>query len=147
MHWNPRHEAERHDDLDIIIAALPPSTGGGLYFRVDSTTAVIAVDPKLADAERVDALAHELVHHERGGGAHGRGHRRFRPDRIREERRVWRIVAARRVPLDRLAAFCDAQADLGHGVGPEEVQAEFDVSRRVAEEALQALKEHERGTR
>lgn len=146
MHWNPTVEADRLD-VDVIIEPLPSSTGGALYVRYGDGTGVIAVDPTLTEYDRLDAIGHELVHHERGGGAYGRGHAQFTIDRIREERRVWRILAARRVPLDALAEFCDAQADLGHGVGPVEVMAEFDVTRRVAKEALHLLTQYERGTR
>jgi hypothetical protein len=147
VHWNPIHDLDHRDDLDLIFEPLPASTGGGLYLRYADGTGCIAIDPILTFADRIDAIGHELVHHERGGGAHGRGDRRFRLDRIREERRVWRIVASRRVPVDALADFADRMADLGEGVGPAEVMAEFDVTRRVAEAALDNLTRHERGTR
>lgn len=49
------------------------------------------------------------------------------------------------MPVEPLAAFCDRMADLGEGVGPDEVMGEFDCRRRVAEAALDNLTRHERG--
>lgn len=147
VRWDPVREAERREDLEVVDEHLPASTGGGLYVRFGDGHGVIALDPGLHGVERRDVLAHELVHHERRGGAGG--HHRcvlWSAVRAREEGRVHAIVASRLVPLDELAAFCDRMADLGEGVGPDEVMDEFDCTRRVAIDALDNLTRHERGT-
>lgn len=145
--WEPDREAELRGDVTIANAPLPRKTGGAVAIRYGDDSTVILIDPTLIGPARRDALAHELIHHDRGGGAHGAGWERFRPDRIREERRVNRIVAERLIPTMHLQHFCDQQADLGHGVGPAEVMAEFEVSRAVAEQALHNLNRLERGDR
>lgn len=144
--WCPYRAAEQHDDLDIQHDELPPSTGGGLYIRWGDRTATIVVDPRLEGPARRNGLTHELVHHERGGGAHGRGVAWCWPERSREERRVRAITAERLVPTDDLQRFCDLQADLGHGVGPDDIAREFEATWQVACDALNNLTRYERGS-
>lgn len=139
MSFNPTTVIDRRDDLDLIYEPLPASTGGGLYIRYGDQSAVIVVDPDIIGAARTAALTHELVHHERDGGAHGRGHERFRIDRNREETQVRRIAADRLVPLISLRRFCQSQAELGNAVGPLEVAVEYEVTLQVARQAIDNL--------
>lgn len=145
MGWDPYHEADLRPHLEIQWHELPPSTGGGLYVRYADGTAVVALDRRLTGPERSDVLTHELVHDERGGGAKGAGIAWCRPERAKDERTVRSITADRLVPTRDLQRFCDREADLGHGVGPQEVTREFDVSWLVACDALDNLTRHERG--
>lgn len=126
---------------------LPESTGGAVYIR-QGHSAVIVLDTSLNRVERNAALAHELVHHERGGGSHDSDMPRgWRAVAAREEMWVDREVARRLVPLDTLAELCDRTADLGEGVDPWMVAEEFDVTEAVARQALEELMRHERGQR
>ncbi|WCO68681.1 hypothetical protein PO878_08060 [Iamia majanohamensis] len=99
----------------------------------------ILVNRDLPPAERLAALAHELVHLERGGGCHRPGlHDRLRPLRAREEAQVDRIVARRLVPLDLLEAWAAARAEVGP-VTTRDVADEFEVPLAVALEAMRQV--------
>ncbi len=89
---------------------------------------MILLDTSLSRVERKCALAHELVHVQRGGGS-------CDPYREKEERIVDRIVAERLVPLGELMAFCHAR----EVVEPWEVAEHFDVTDDVARLALERL--------
>lgn len=145
MRWDVHAELDREDGVTVMLRELPASAGGGLYVRYWGGDAVIALDPRLEGPERLEVLTHELLHHRAGGCAGGRQRALWRAVRAREEHRVRRATAALLVPVDALVAFCDQQADLGEGVGPDEVMQEFDVTRRVAEQSLENLARHERG--
>ena len=142
LQWCPYRAADSYDDLDVVHEELPASTGGGLYIQVGDGSGLIIIDPRLEGPERRDALAHELVHHEQS--AHSPRHHRI--GRVREEDRVRRKTAARLVPTMHLQRFCDAQADLGHGVSPAEVMGEYEVTWQVACDALDNLTRWERPT-
>lgn len=137
--WCPYRAADRRDDLDVFWEPLPASTGGGIYIRYGDGSGAIVLDPELDGPARRDALTHELIHHEREGGAPAR----LPIARVREEDVVRREVAARLVPTVELQRYCDAQADLGHGVAPEDVMAEWDVTWQVACDALDNLRRWE----
>lgn len=99
------------------------------------------LDIELGRRERKAALAHELVHDDRGGGACVEGMpEMYRVVATREERRVARLAASHLVPVDELRAFIEAR------VGPElegvtltEVADEFDVTEAVARRAIEQL--------
>ncbi|MFA9432907.1 MULTISPECIES: hypothetical protein [unclassified Egicoccus] len=146
MAWDPAREFEQqHPDVLVeYVDGLPVATGGAVRYR-DRHGTVVLIDRRLTGPARRDALAHELVHHQRDGGAAGGEHPRFRPDRIREEQRVARITAERLVPTLDLQRYCDLHADLGHGVCPDDVAREFEVTWPVACDALDNLTRFERG--
>lgn len=121
--------------------------GGGAWCYVCPEGTVIAVDPSLGQVERNAALAHELVHDERGGIVDG-------PDApdgwdvvvAREERIVDRIVAGRLVPAHRLEEYIDRVLSLDDGgVTAAMVAEEFGVPEDVAQRALEAMVEAARG--
>lgn len=141
--WDPWAEADRRGLYPELVDL--PHDCQAVRFQ-DWRGTMILLDRDLEGPERAAALAHELVHDERGGCI-GHGPATWRPLRAREEHQVEAEVARRLVPVKLLARFCDRMADLGEGVGPDEVMGEFDVPRRVAEAALDNLTEHERGTR
>lgn len=118
---------------------LPNECGGAaIYFGPRNT--VILLDPRLTQAERKAALAHELLHLERGSISHCRNVRgALSVEVVREENRIQREVALRLVPLDELGPVVDRLAGLGHGVMPADVADEFEVPPVVAAQALSEL--------
>lgn len=119
---------------------LPEATGGAAYWPRGGRAALI-VDKKLGQRERKAAVAHELVHDERGGACCADGMPATWDDVVvREERHVEREVAHWLVPADQLVAFIErrASAEL-EGVTVWEVADAFDVPDYVAERALREL--------
>lgn len=102
--------------------------------------AVIVLDPALDRRSRRVALAHELIHEERGGGCDGPN---LPPglDVIvaRDEAEVVREVARRLVPETALRRLVDQRGGLGIAVEPWEVAEAFDVDEPTARIALTAL--------
>jgi len=118
---------------------LPNECGGAaIYYGARNT--VILLDTRLTQAERKAALAHELLHLERGSVSKCRNIRgALSVEVVREENRIQREVARRLVPLDELGPVVDRIAGLGHGVTALEVAEEFDVPPVVASQALTEL--------
>ena len=102
-----------------------------LYVKRGDTRAIL-IGRHLDPVGRLAALAHELVHIERGGVDDCL-------DIGREERAVDRIVAERLVPADELEALVDVLIDLEGGVTAEMVASEFEVPVAVAERAMVEL--------
>lgn len=146
MAWNAWRELRARPHITFARRDLPDGVHG-VHVQRDGRT-VVLLDRSLDRTARHAVLTHELIHDERGGGADYHGMPAlWRPRVAIDELQVHRETALRIVPLAELAAFCDQQADLGHGVGPDEVMAEFECTRRVAEDALDNLTRHERGYR
>lgn len=129
MAWNPWAALRELEDVALIRARLP---GRGLLTRRRHAHGIV-LDDRLGQVERNAVLAHELVHHERGGGA-------FRPGQpdlwaavvARDEAAVDAEVARRLVPPDELAAYVARRVDLGECVMAWEIADEFTVPERVA---------------
>ncbi len=138
--WDPWRALRDRDHLVFGRKSLPASTGGGVYWPRGERAAII-VDRSLNRLERLEAVAHELVHDEMGGGCEV-GDMPVEWDAIvgREETRVHNEVARRLVPLEVLAAHrAVAEAnDLPADV--TDVAEWFDVSERVALRAIELLK-------
>lgn len=137
--WRPWRELRKRSDVRFELVDMPPGGPKGLY-ACDGTNVVILIDRNLPPAERLATLAHELIHHERGGGCHAPG----MPDTwravvAREERAVDREVARRLVDQAALARFALAMDEMGHGVSALEVAEEFGVAEHVAAGALELL--------
>lgn len=146
MTYNPWRDLRSRTRVVLMWRDLPDSAGGAYSIPDENGGGVVVLSRHLDRVERREHLTHELVHLERGGGAHHPGMPPSWRTRVAvDELQVRREAAARLVPTDLLAAFCDRMADLGEGVGPVEVMDEFDCTRRVAEDALDNLKRHERG--
>lgn len=143
--WNPWRSLREQPDLEFALGPLSDRFGGAVYSPVPAEGwAAIVIDNRLSRTERADALAHELVHHERGGTCPTHN----MPDgwavvARREERRVQRIVAERRVPLDMLAELVNALEFMELPVEAWSVAQQFDVTEAVATTALQLLQAKE----
>jgi hypothetical protein len=120
------------------LTALPSDTGGAVYWPRGARAAIV-IDPSLRRRERNAALAHELVHDERRGGASMVGMPpTWQAVVSRDEAAVDREVARRLVPPAELAKFLEAMDLLGIGVTAHEVAEHFDVTEAVATEALRS---------
>lgn len=101
----------------------------------DAEGDVILLEASLRRRERLVALAHELVHAERGIGYPVASDATMQL----EEERVRREVARRLVPLDRLRRYTRSGAG-SRPVSAADVAAEFDVTEEVAELACWLLR-------
>jgi hypothetical protein len=102
--------------------------------------AVVVIDPALDQRSRRVALAHELIHEERGGGCDAPG----LPTGLdvivaRDEADVIREVARRLVPPAALRRLLEQRHGLGLHVEPWEVAEAFEVDDATARAALAAL--------
>ena len=140
MSWNPWRELRRRTHIVFRLASLPAATGGAVYWPRAGRAAII-IDPRLSRSERNAALAHELVHDERGGGA---DHPGMPPSWAavvaRDEAAVDQEVTRRLVPPAELVRFCEVMVLLDIGVTAHEVAEHFDVPPAVADKALGLLK-------
>ncbi len=132
--WCPWAAADRSGVL-VRVDAIADLLGGGIGAWVGDR-GVIVLSPSLDPVERRVALAHELIHLERGGGID-------RPDMpatwlaevAREEAAVDAEVARRLVPRRALLDL-----DRSSGLGAPEVAERFEVTLELAERAMrQAL--------
>ncbi len=110
-----------------------------LYVRRGDTQAIL-VGRHLDPVERLAALAHELVHLERGGVTDCL-------DEAKEERAVDRIVAGRLVPENELEALIEVLVEMEGGVTAEMVAEEFEVPTAVARRAMAELVHRRAGRR
>lgn len=139
MTWDPWAAAEGRLHVQLVWRKLPEETGGAAVVRQEGV-AVVFLDPRLSGPERRVALAHELIHDERGGGA-------WHPDQVdtwgavvaAEECRVDVEVARRLVPVTELLEAAEAAWDFGHQVTAAELAAEYEVPRATAEQAMRLL--------
>ncbi len=139
MPWNPWRALRSRTHIVFRLAPLPADTGGAVYWPRAGRAALI-IDPRLPRRERNAALAHELVHDERGGGADQSGMpASWRPVVARDEAAVDQEVARRLVPPEELVRFCEVMTLLDIGVTAFEVAEHFDVPETVATEALERL--------
>ena len=138
--WDPwaalRQRTEVSFHLDPVAAVL----GGGFYAR-QGTLRAIVLDPSLSRRRRRTALAHELIHDERGQlePLHGRTPPGLEVLVAREEEAVEREVARRLVPAAELLALLEARASVGEACEPWQVAEEFDVDDTTAARALVSL--------
>lgn len=99
---------------------------------------VITLDARLGRVERRCVLGHELCHLELGLLFHGGES----PHWVRRsERRVDAEVARRLVPLDDLATFIEMRLACEEPVSVEAVAEEYDVTPRVARDAMLLLQQ------
>lgn len=141
--WNPWRSLRARPHIDFTIDPIAERGGGALHGRLGERSAIV-ISPELDRIERSAALAHELVHDERGIGRPG-----ATPATMQVEERVVRRETARRlVPLDALLTFVDARVTV-EPVTVALVAEEFEVPHAVAEEALRQLQVQllERGLR
>jgi hypothetical protein len=116
---------------------------GGAMLVLGPGLAFVVLDPALDQRSRRVALAHELVHEERGGGCDAPG----LPDALdvivaRDEADVVREVARRLVPPAALRHLLEQRHGLGLHVETWEVAEAFEVDDLTARVALAALRDH-----
>lgn len=136
--WNPWRALRERDRIDFRLAPLPYGLGAVYWPR--GQRALIVIDPALDRQHRNEALAHELVHDERGGGVATDG----MPDNwcdmaTRDENQVQHEVARRLLPLGELEAWVRARVLEGEEVTAWGVAEEFDVTDELAMVALHLL--------
>lgn len=139
MWRNPWAELRRRPHLVFGRAPLPADVDAVYWPRGDQ--AAVILDIELGRVERKAALAHELVHDERGGGVCLEGMpEMYATIARREELRVGRIAARHLVPVDELRAFIAARVSPElEGVTLLEIAEEFDVTEAVARRAVELL--------
>jgi hypothetical protein len=136
--WNPWKALRERRHLVFARALLPAATGGAVYARRQHRAAIV-IDPRLDRRARNAALAHELVHDERGGGCEYEGMLpTWHPVVSRDENRVQDEVARRLVPLQELQDLVGRRADL-EGLVLWEIAEHFDVPEAVAARAVGLL--------
>lgn len=136
--WNPWRELRDREHIRFRLARLPEDLDG-VYWPRGGRAAVIIGD-HLPRRERAAALAHELVHDERGGGCTANGMPPdWAPVVAREEARVERLVAERLVPTEELEDYIAVRLILGEPVEPHDVAEHFDVAESVVLTALRHL--------
>lgn len=141
----PPWQGARLMEPTVLRAALPHHLRPGIYWPT-ATGSYIVVHDALHPHDERSVVAHERAHHRRGGGIDAAWMPRdWQAVVAREERACDREAAAQLVPVGDLSAWCDEQADVGVGVGPADVAAEWCVNRRLAEAALDNLTRYERG--
>lgn len=133
--WNPWRALRARDHITFRLADVASIGGGGLYAHYPDGDAIILIDPALGPVDRNAALAHELVHDERGGIPVGAPAWIVR----KEERQVDEVLALRLVPLEELERFCLARATVGP-VSVHDVAEEFEVPPDVAARAMRMLR-------
>ncbi|MCB1017597.1 MAG: ImmA/IrrE family metallo-endopeptidase [Acidimicrobiales bacterium] len=139
--WKVWRELRQRPHIDFALVDMPPGAPAAVYAR-RGDRAVVLIDRALPPAERLAALAHELVHDERGGSGHVDGMPPSLGDVVaREERRVDRIVAERLIPRDRLEQLVETRSEIEGHICPLVVAEEFGVPERVAHDALSMLLE------
>lgn len=133
--WNPWRALRERPDLRLVVAPLPPSTGGAAIIDLGHER-VVLLEETLDQAERNAALAHELVHDERQLFPQGT------PDGVvqHEEAQVRRITCDRLVPPDELRREIARIVAMGECVRAIDVMEIFEVPLDIANQALYLMK-------
>lgn len=135
--WQPWRDLADRKHIVFGVRPLPAATGGAVHVRRGDRTAIV-LDPGLTQAERRCALAHELVHDERGGGCDAE----YMPVSWgvvarREERIVDDVAVHRLVPADELIRVC-VELEMGcTHVESRHIAEHFHVTEPVARRALE----------
>lgn len=139
MAWNPWRALRARQHIDLHRHPSARLTGGAYCARAGDR-AFIVLSPDLDRRERNAALAHELVHLERGDLVdRPDAPDTWKPVAAREEHHVDRIVATRLVPTSELQAAVARWTTMGEAVTAGLVADEFDVPDAVARVALGEL--------
>ncbi len=132
---------DAHADLQVVFDPIAGLLGGGFHVG-RAGRAFIVVDPELDEPRRREVLTHELVHHERGGGAPRRGAPPLLETLVeRDEHCVEVEVARRLVPPAALARLVAQRLGDEGSVDAFDVADHFAVSPDVAAEALRQLRD------
>ena len=143
--FDPWQAIDGHPELHVVFDPIARLMGGGFHVGREGR-AFIVVDPDLDEPRRREVLTHELVHHERGGGAPQRDAPPLLETLVeRDEHCVDVEVARRLVPPPALARLVDQRVADGQGVDARDVADHFAVSTEVATQALRQLGQHPGG--
>lgn len=123
-------------EIEFMLCNLPPGVRA-IHARRGEDRAIL-INRALSPADRLAALAHELVHDERGHAGHHPGRQNCATYVAKEENWVENIVAGRLLPPDELAVYVDVLAEF-EPVTAQAVAIEFDVPEHVAQRALEQL--------
>lgn len=136
--WNPWSALRDRPHVEFRLDAVAAILGGGFYARQGGRAAIV-LDPALHRRRRRTALAHELIHDERGAGFDAPGMPATWDAVVaREEAAVDAEVARRMVPVAELEAFVRPRLELGLAVDAWEVADEFDVDQATAVAAMRS---------
>jgi len=139
--WDPWFDLSTRRHIVFELDRIAKLGGGALYARRGAIAAIV-IDPDLSARDQRAALAHELVHDERGGIADHPGAPRTWTEVVRrEEHTVDAIAAQRLVPLDQLEDWARRRSTFGP-IFLVDVADEFDVPDRVALVAVRQLQRH-----
>jgi hypothetical protein len=133
-HWHPWRALRERPHIIFAREPLPAACGGAVIAWAAEST-LIVVDDALGLDERRVALAHELVHDERGSMPAG-------ADAVmiaREERRVEDEVARRLAPVEDLALLAFEADAAGAGWTAADVAERLGVTPEVVERAVRLL--------
>lgn len=133
--WNPWAELRGRTDIEFGIGPLPGERDAMTVNYPGQP--VIALRPGLSQVERRRAMAHELIHLERGTYCQSVDRQLL----SREEAEVENVLTDRLVPPDELRVFWVRAEMLDEHVLPHQVAEHFDVPEDVAERAMQRLLE------
>lgn len=135
--WNPWASLRAQPEVEFALADdLPVSA---IYARRGEERAIV-LNRGLGRRRRNEALAHELIHHERGGGADQPGMPASWDAVVaRDEIAVEREVARRLLPLGELQGFVDQRVADHRAVTALDVAEEFDCTEDLAALALRLI--------
>jgi hypothetical protein len=136
--WDPATAAAERADLVVVEDPVAALFGGGFLVRRDGRHAIV-LEPDLHPWQRRAALAHELVHVERGILDLRCAPEGWEHEVVREERAVRREVAARLAPPSVVRVVVDRLGRAGEAVTAAAVAVELEIPLDVAEEALAVL--------
>lgn len=136
--WDPDAAAEAHPGLRVVEHPLAALFGGGFVVRREHRH-VVVLDPDLHPWQRRAALAHELVHAERGLVDRADAPDGWDHEVRREERAVALEVADRLAPPGVVRELVARRRRAGEPVTALDVATELEVPVEVAELALRAF--------
>ncbi|MFP4235794.1 MAG: hypothetical protein ACLFUG_12820 [Nitriliruptoraceae bacterium] len=142
MAWNPWRTLKTRTDTLLGVVDLPERLGGAVAIPHPGGD-VVLLDRSLTQRQRSRALAHELVHLERGGGADAPGMpEQWKPVVARDEQQTDDEAITRLVPLGDLARWARRRLTAGDTVEPHQVAEEWHVTDDVALRALELTLSH-----
>lgn len=137
--WNPWSALRRRPHVELRFAPEAGLLGGAMLVLGPGRTFVV-LDPALDRRSRRVALAHELVHEERGGGCDAVALPAALDALVaRDEAEVVREVARRLVPAPALVRLIAQRDELHDPVAPWELADAFDVDEATVHVALATL--------
>lgn len=141
MCWNPWRELRADESVTLGFEQLPGTMIG--YYDPHPELPVIMLNSQLGQAGRSCAVAHELIHHERGGGADMPGMPATWKAIVARDEQFCDDEAVRRlVPMNELVHLVvELEAGCEHP-HPHHVAERFHVTETYGRRALELLDRH-----